>query len=217
MAPKVVFMRLKMLIWGFLSRWTGISTSTREDGNEAEPLEQFAVREMGLAGKVAGVSGEYVSWAMRFVAMEAARDLGWVAGTRTAAEVVGAVKKRFPVLEDIQKAYCEGSKACRKERGKEEYEEPPAGAGARSGDGRVSSDSGGSAGAGDEDRTPRKAKTVFGPEVHGDVEMVPVLSMVSSGECDQGKEQGSENTAKRENHAGLEKTANSHYFSDVEL
>ncbi|KAM3421720.1 hypothetical protein BST61_g2102 [Cercospora zeina] len=61
------------------------------------------------ASAAAGVSFEYAKWALHLVAVEAAHDLGFLASCRTATDVVRAVKARFPVLEDIQKAYRSGS------------------------------------------------------------------------------------------------------------
>lgn len=57
------------------------------------------------ASEAADVSLIYVKWALKFAALEAAHDIGFLANCQTATDAVNAVKARFPVLEDIQRAY----------------------------------------------------------------------------------------------------------------
>lgn len=91
----------------------------------SQPQEEFMVRSVSdstrqlrlkitktateKASAAAGVSFEYAKWALRLVAVEAAHDIGFLTSCKTATDVVRAVKARFPVLEDIQKAYQSGS------------------------------------------------------------------------------------------------------------
>ncbi|GIZ37778.1 hypothetical protein CKM354_000121400 [Cercospora kikuchii] len=97
----------------------------REKRDLTKPQEEFMVRSVSdstrqlrlkitktateKASAAAGVSFEYAKWALRLVAVEAAHDIGFLTSCKTATDVVRAVKARFPVLEDIQKAYRSGS------------------------------------------------------------------------------------------------------------
>ncbi|PPJ58062.1 hypothetical protein CBER1_03825 [Cercospora berteroae] len=97
----------------------------KEKRDLTKPQEDFMVRSVSdstrqlrlkitktateKASAAAGVSFEYAKWALRLVAVEAAHDIGFLASCKTATDVVRAVKARFPVLEDIQKAYRSGS------------------------------------------------------------------------------------------------------------
>ncbi|KAF2210715.1 hypothetical protein CERZMDRAFT_86013 [Cercospora zeae-maydis SCOH1-5] len=79
------------------------------DGQARQLHSKISKTATEKASAAAGVSFEYAKWALRLVAVEAAHDLGFLASCRTATDVVRAVKTRFPVLEDIQKAYQSGS------------------------------------------------------------------------------------------------------------
>ncbi|PIA97159.1 hypothetical protein CB0940_06029 [Cercospora beticola] len=97
----------------------------KEKRDLTKPQEEFMVRSVSestrqlrlkitktateKASAAAGVSFEYAKWALRLVAVEAAHDIGFLTSCKTATDVVRAVKARFPVLEDIQKAYQSGS------------------------------------------------------------------------------------------------------------
>lgn len=69
---------------------------------------KYAAAALERAAEHAGESAEYASQATKFVLMEMARDVGWVMNCRTAMDTMRSVKRRFPFLADLKKAYEEG-------------------------------------------------------------------------------------------------------------
>ncbi|USW55479.1 hypothetical protein Slin15195_G087980 [Septoria linicola] len=102
--------------------WTGVDKKVRRWDKPDEPylvqdstsdLRQLrlkvSVEAASRASEAAGVSMDYVKWALKLAAVEAARDIGFLANCKTATDAVNTIKARFPVLEDIQAAYHSGS------------------------------------------------------------------------------------------------------------
>ncbi|CZT16283.1 uncharacterized protein RCC_02125 [Ramularia collo-cygni] len=73
-------------------------------------ISRFTEKALHTAAEAAGYSKEAAVFATKYVAVEMARDVGWMINCPTAVEVMRNVKRRFSVLEDIQRAYEDGAR-----------------------------------------------------------------------------------------------------------
>lgn len=165
--------------------WTGISQSDLRDGERRGmdfEDEAFIIRQSGrprnlsfklsekateAACEAAGVSREYLGIALKYVTLEMARDIGWLTHCKTVSDVARAAKRKFPLLEDMQRAFEEGSGKSMRPRSGGVSEVGSPGAEDSNEEAVVASTA---------PRTRSGSQPVYDPEVHAGVEMVPVVA-----------------------------------------
>ncbi|EME41670.1 hypothetical protein DOTSEDRAFT_81910 [Dothistroma septosporum NZE10] len=188
--------------------WTGISQTLVRTGEGPMDFEDeaFVIKDYhgcprqlsfklsdkaaGTACEAAGVSREYLGTALKYVALEVSRDVGWVMHCKTAVEAVRMVKLRFPVLEDMQRAFGEGSGKIVRPRSYTVVEV------AATDDGkRCDEMTAATYGQTQFQVAKSEGNQVYNPELHADVELVPVMSTGpyhSDGENASSKDPGDE-------------------------
>lgn len=73
----------------------------------------FTQHAIAAASQAAGVSLDYAQTALRYATLETAQGIGYVASSDTATTAIQKIKRRFPLIEDIQRAYSEGQEVQR--------------------------------------------------------------------------------------------------------
>ncbi|EME88519.1 uncharacterized protein MYCFIDRAFT_170126 [Pseudocercospora fijiensis CIRAD86] len=76
----------------------------------------FSQHAIAAASQAAGVSFDYAQTALKFATLETAQGIGYLASSDTATAAIQKLKRRFPLLEDIQRAYSEGQDVQRSRR-----------------------------------------------------------------------------------------------------
>lgn len=91
-----------------------VSQQARAEECAVQPvtLQQFGFKlskhAVNTASQAAGVSLEYAQAALKYATLETAQGIGQLTNSDTAANVVKKVRARFPLLQDIKRAYQEG-------------------------------------------------------------------------------------------------------------
>ncbi|KXT08814.1 hypothetical protein AC579_10097 [Pseudocercospora musae] len=73
----------------------------------------FTQHAITAASQAAGVSFDYAQTALRYATLETAQAIGHVANSETATTAIQKIKRHFPLLKDIQRAYNEGQEVQR--------------------------------------------------------------------------------------------------------